>query len=488
MTSCMRDRARARALIFGIVGLVGVSACAKDPVTGKRQFVLISESQEIALGEQASRDVEVSMGLYDDDGLQAYVDELGQRVAAASERPQLPWRFKVIDSPVVNAFALPGGYIYVTRGILAYVGSEAALMGVIGHEIGHVTARHHVEQMLKQQLAGLGLNVGTIFFPEVRPFGDVLGGGLGILFLKFGRAAERESDRLGVRYSIAQGYDPTDMAHFVSVLGRLSGSERNVPSWASTHPDPADREETILALVNQQAGRRNDLESRRSEYLRMIEGLVVGENPREGFMRGRRFLHPDLEFELTYPEGWNVQNTKTVVYAASPDGGAALQLTGTRVAPGTTPAAHAREFFRRNNIEYGTGERLRAGPFPAYRAPFRALTSTSELYGVAGFIADDDFVYEIIGLTRQNAIRRYTPVFHEVIESFDRLRDRSALEIEPRTIHLYQVSRTMAFRDALRQAGMEEEHFDDLSLVNNTTLDAEVAGGDTIKIVRQGVP
>lgn len=445
------------------------------------------------MGEQASRDVEASMGLYDDAELQEYVAELGQRVAAASERPQLPWRFQVIDSPVVNAFALPGGYIYVTRGILAYIGSEAALMGVIGHEIGHVTARHHVEQMSKQQLAGLGLNVGTIFFPEVRPFGDILGGGLGILFLKFGRDAERESDRLGVRYSIAQGYDPTDMAHFFSVLGRLgsmSGSERNLPSWASTHPDPADREATILALVAGQAGRRNNLESRRSEYLRMVEGLVVGENPREGFMRGRRFLHPDLEFQLTYPQGWNVRNTKTVVYAASPDGGAALQLTATSVAPGTTPAAHAREFFRTNNIDYGTGERLRAGVFPAYRAPFRARTSTGELYGVAGFMADDDFdfVYEIIGITRRNAIRRYTPVFHEVIESFDRLRDRSALEIEPRTIHLYQVPRTMSFSDALREAGMEEEHFDDLSLLNNTTLEAEVAGGVTIKVVRQGVP
>ena len=130
------------------------------------------------MGEQASRDVEVSMGLYDDDGLQAYVDELGQRVAAASERPQLPWRFKVIDSPVVNAFALPGGYIYVTRGILAYVGSEAALMGVIGHEIGHVTARHHVEQMSKQQLAGLGLNVGRFSFPKCVPLAMCSGEGL----------------------------------------------------------------------------------------------------------------------------------------------------------------------------------------------------------------------------------------------------------------------------------------------------------------------
>jgi len=474
-----------------LVGFGSVVACAKDPVTGKRELVLISESQEIAMGEQASGDVEVSMGLYDDAELQAYVDELGQRVAAASERPQLPWRFKVLDSPVVNAFALPGGYVYLTRGILAYINSEAALMGVIGHEIGHVTARHHVEQMSKQQLAGLGLNVGTIFFPEARPFGDVLGGGLGILFLKFSRDAERESDRLGVRYSMAQGYDPTDMAHFFSVLGRLSGSERpdrNAPSWASTHPDPADREATILALVADQAGRRTELESRRGEYLREVEGLVVGENPREGFMRGRRFLHPDLEFQLTYPEGWNVQNTKTAVYAASPDGGASLQLTGTRVGAGTTPATHAREFFRRNDIDYGTGERLRVGPFAAYRAPFRARSPTGELYGVACFIMDDDFVYELVGLARPNAIRRYTPVFHEVIESFDRLRDRSALEIEPRTIHLYQVPRAVAFRDALRQAGMEEEHFDELSLLNNMTLDAELAPGETIKVVRRGAP
>ena len=145
------------------------------------------------------------MGLYQDAELSAYVEELGQSMAQASERPHLPWQFRVVDSPVVNAFALPGGYVYLTRGILAYMNSEAAMAGVLGHEIGHVTARHHVEQMSKQQLAGLGLNMGTVFFPEVRPFGNILGSGVGLLFLKFGRDAERESDRLGVRYSLGQG-------------------------------------------------------------------------------------------------------------------------------------------------------------------------------------------------------------------------------------------------------------------------------------------
>ena len=394
----------------------------------------------------------------------------------------------MIDSPVVNAFALPGGPIYLTRGILAYMDSEAALMGVIGHEIGHVTARHHVEQMSKQQLAGLGVNLGTIFFPEVRPFGDVLGGGLGILFLKFGRDAERESDRLGVRYSLAQGYDPTDMASFFSVLGRLSGSERNVPAWASTHPDPDDRQTTILAQVAAEAGGRDDLISGRSDYLQRIEGIVFGDNPREGYMRGNTFLHPDLRFQLTYPEGWKVQNTKTVVYSAAPDGAAALQLTASPLPAGSSPAEHARTFFSRNNIDYGTGERLRAGPFEGYRAPFRAMTSMGEIYGVAGFIADGNLVYELVGMTRQNALRQYAPVFNDVIESFDRLRDRAALEIEPLTIHLYRVPAAATFADVLREANVDPERFDELALLNNTSLAAATAAGETIKLVRRGAP
>jgi predicted Zn-dependent protease len=195
-----------------------------------------------------------------------------------------------------------------------------------------------------------------------------------------------------------------------------------------------------------------------------------------------------LRFQLTFPEGWKVQNTKTVVYSAAPDGGAALQLTGSRVAPGTTPADHARAFFRQNNIEYGTGERLRAGPFDAYRAPFRALTNSGEIYGIAGFVADGDFVYELIGLTRQNAFRRYEPVFNQVIESFDRLRDRAALDIQPRMIHLYRVPAAMTLGDALRAADMEEGQFDDLSLLNNMSLDASLAAGEIIKVVRRGAP
>lgn len=466
--------------------LIVLSACARDPVTGKRELVLVGEQQEIAMGREAAAEVDRSMGLYPDDELQGYLERLGLSMAASSERPNLPWQFRVVDSSVVNAFALPGGFIYVTRGILAYVDNEAALVGVIGHEIGHVTARHSVEQVSRQQLAGLGLSLGTVFFPEVRPFGDALGGSLGLLFLKFGRDAERESDELGVRYSLAKGYDPREMASFFGVLGKLSGEGRNIPSWASTHPDPAEREQSILTSLEASATPLDALRVGRDDYLREIEGIVFGENPREGYMDGQRFIHPDLAFQLLFPDGWQVQNTPQVLYAAPRDGSAAIQLTASRVESGTTPQTHAAAFFARNQLEYGTGEALRAGPFEAYLAPFRAYTRTGTLVGQAGFVQDGDLVYELIGMTRESLFRRYSPVFRDVVTSFDRLRDPEALEIQPLRVRLFRVPERLTFQSALDRAGAAPEQTRDLSLMNQLDPSDIVEEGRLIKVLTRG--
>src|SRR5690606_19899953 len=168
-------------------GLLG--ACAVNPVTGERQLAFISESQEIALGQQGAAEVWQSMALVQDQALQDYVERLGLRLAAASERPDLPWSFAVVDDPVPNAFALPGGPVFVTRGLLTLMDSEAELVSVLGHEIGHITARHSVAQMSRAQLAQLGLGLGTIFVPEVRPYGELASSGLSLLLLKYGRDA-----------------------------------------------------------------------------------------------------------------------------------------------------------------------------------------------------------------------------------------------------------------------------------------------------------
>ena len=188
MTTFLR-RPVVLAQIAGVLTAAAVSACATNPVTGERQLALISESQEIAMGREAAQEAEASIGLVDDAGLQTYVKNIGAKLAASSERPALPWTFGVVDDPTPNAFALPGGFIYVTRGMMNLMDSEAELASVLGHEIGHVTARHAVTMISRQQLTQLGLGLGGVLFPDIGPATQALGAGMQLLFLRYGRAS-----------------------------------------------------------------------------------------------------------------------------------------------------------------------------------------------------------------------------------------------------------------------------------------------------------
>ncbi len=468
------------------LGVIFLSAfaCATNPATGKKDLVLVSEAQEIEMGASGDRQVTRSMGLYDDDELASYVSDIGLRLAQNAERPHLPWKVQVLDSPVVNALAIPGGYVYLTRGILAYMNSEAAMVGILGHEIGHITARHSVQQISRAQLAGIGLGVGSIVVPEVRPFGDLLQTGVGVWFRKFSRDDERESDTLGVRYSLAAGYDPTAMAAFFDVLDRMGERSGNdMPGWLSTHPDPEDRKGHILQLVQAQAGNRS-LVVKEEEFKRRLEGVIFGENPREGFMDGNRFKHPDLRFQLDFPTGWNVQNTPRAVYSAPPERDAALQLTGTPVEEGTWPEQYATRFFQQNKIvEFGTGERIRVGGFPAYRAPFRVQSSQGVLTGQAGFVVDGETAYEILGYTYEQRYRSYRNTFLAVIESFARLSDRRALDIQPHRIVLYSVPGNTTARKAFLDSGAGDESIEELALLNNLEPEDPVEAGTLLKVV-----
>ena len=247
---------------------VTVVACATNPATGKKEFSLMSEAQEVQLGKEMDPQIKREMGVYDNAELQRYVSEIGMRLARASERPTLPWQFTVVDEPAVNAFALPGGYIYLTRGIMAFLNDEEQLAGVLGHEIGHVTARHSAQQYTQATSAGLGLTLLSIFVPETRPLQGLAETALGVLFLKHGRDDELQADRLGVQYTAKTGWDPRGVAGMLRTLQRLdeaSGSNRGVPNFLSTHPAPADRVQRVMAFVQENpqpvgtAGRRTTL-------------------------------------------------------------------------------------------------------------------------------------------------------------------------------------------------------------------------------------
>jgi predicted Zn-dependent protease len=471
--------------LAGAVSLLSVviaGSCVKNPATGERDLMLVSEAQEIQMGREAAQQVEREFGFIEDKALTSFVEEVGMEMANSSERPDLPWEFHVLDSPAVNAFALPGGFIYLTRGILAHMNSEAAMAGVLGHEIAHVTARHSAQQISRAQLANLGMGLGMVFVPEVRPFGDLLGTGMGLLFLKFSRDHERQSDELGVRYALNAGYDPTQMARFFEVLDRLSEDSGTViPNWLSTHPDPENREQAILEMARSRNLTSSDLEVAEVSFKRRLEGLVYGENPREGFMDGNMFKHPDLRFQITFPSDWKVQNTRQAVYAGSSR--AALQLTASNVNRAVDPVDHASRFFNRQGIRYGRGRRDEIHGFSAYLAAFEARTQAGTVAGESGFIKDGDLIYEILGYSRASDAGRYRSVFLDIIGSFRRLTDRRALEVQPRRLELYRVPRRMTLREALERSGSDPAEADDLAILNNAYLDDPIEEGILVKTV-----
>jgi len=273
-------------LITGLgAGLAaGPLGCARNPVTGKSELALISESQEIQMGQQAAQDVAQTIGLYKDDNVQAYLAGLGKNIAAKSERPNLPWEFHVVDDASVNAFALPGGFIYVTRGLMTSINDEAELMTVVGHEVGHVTNRHSVQQISKAQLAQLGLGVGSILSSDIARFGQLASTGLQILFLKYSRDAENQADQAGFRYALNQGYDVREMTKVFETLDRLSqaGGGGKLPEWLATHPDPGNRIKHIEQMLDTTHVDLTRAKVNRDDYLRRIQGMTFGEDPRQG--------------------------------------------------------------------------------------------------------------------------------------------------------------------------------------------------------------
>src|SRR6266850_668469 len=270
------------------------AACVRNPATGKMELDLLSESQEVELGKQAKQEAEQTYGVYKGKPeLASYVETVGKQLAAKSDRPNLPYSYEIVDDSSVNAFALPGGPIFITRGILAYLDSEAEMAAVLGHETGHVAARHSANQMSKQQVAQLGLGVGSILSPTVASAAQVASVGLQVLFLKYSRDDETQADELGFRYMTKVGYDPTQMIPLFEMLDRVSKREGvgKTPEWLQTHPDPGNRlAETQKRLKTELKGSTQGMKVEREKYLQMIDGIVYGEDPRQGYFKGDTYM------------------------------------------------------------------------------------------------------------------------------------------------------------------------------------------------------
>lgn len=474
-------------LALAAFGLTGV-ACSTNPATGKSQLSLIGEEREIALGRETDQQVQQSMGLYPDEELQRYVNTVGQRLAAESERPNLPWTFRVIDDPAVNAFALPGGFIYLTRGIMTYFNNEAEMASVLGHEIGHVTARHSVEQLSRQQLAGLGLGIGMILSPELRQFGDLAQSGMGLLFLKYGRDDERQADSLGLRYMVREDYDPAQMPNVFETLARVStasGSER-VPGFLSTHPDPLARAQRIRKSLSAPENQTAVAKVEREPYLARLDGTVYGEDPRQGFFEGNTFYHPELAFRLEFPQGWKTVNQRSAVAAISPNQDAVVVLG---LAQGSSAQAAAREFFNQQGLRAGQARAGNLNGLDAVSGQFevpRQQQGAADITGIATFIEHRDQVYRLLGYTSENRWRSYGSALNDAAASFDRVTDRRILDVEPARIDIVKIDRAMTLRE-FQQRYNKSADLQQLALINQLATNTQIPAGTAVKRVVGGV-
>ncbi|MGE0449577.1 MAG: M48 family metalloprotease [Vicinamibacterales bacterium] len=456
-----------------------LSACATNPATGERQLSLISPEQEVAMGREAAAQVQQTLGFVDMPELQSYVSRIGQTLARTSERPDLPWEFHVVDDPVPNAFALPGGFIYVTRGMMNLMTTEAQLASVLGHEIGHVTARHSVNQISKQQLAQLGFGLGAVFVPQVRPFESLLGTGLGLLFLKYGRDDEREADTLGFGYILRHDYDVRQFDDVFEVLERAGGEEGAIPNWLSTHPAPGERAEAAEARAS---GITQDADVRvgREDYLRRIDTLVYGNDPRDGFFRDGVFYHPRLRFQIEFPGEWQSANLTQAVVAAAPQNRALLQLT---LAGDAKPDRALARFYEQAGVQAGRAVRATVGGEPAAMGEFQANTQSGVVQGLVSFVTAGGRTYQIVGYTSAELYGSFAKIFERSIRSFGPVTRSDILSVQPDRIDIVQLSRPMTVEEFAKEYDSSVPA-DELALLNHQpSADSRIPAGTLLKRV-----
>jgi predicted Zn-dependent protease len=489
----MRVHTRASKLALRLLPLAAattIAACATNPATGKKEISLMSESQEISLGQQMDAEVRREMGVYNDPELQRYVESVGMKLARASQRPNLPWHFTVVDEPAVNAFALPGGYIYVTRGILPFLKDETQLAGVLGHEIGHVTARHSAQQYTKATTAGLGLTLLSIFVPETRPLQGAAETALGVLFLKHGRDDEVQADQLGVDYTAKTGWNPEGVAGMLKTLSRLdeaSGSNRGVPNWLSTHPAPADRVTQVHSYI-QKAGIPVGTAGTadKADFLRHVDGIVFGDSPSDGIVRGNEFLHPDLRLALKFPQGWEIQNSASQVMAKAPERENYMLLQLVPNARGSVDQI-AQTGMSSAGFRQLNGQRSQINGMEAYVGTYQgSLEGLGNVVTTAAHIVHERNVYLLAGLAPPNQYESAQQEFTASIRSFKELSREEAARIRPNRVDVYTVRSGDTWQSIAQRTGEGTLKPATLAIMNDYEPSQQPRAGDRIKVVVLG--
>lgn len=462
--------------------------CAQNPVTGNPNLVLMSESQEIAIGRREDPKVRQQYGAYDNAALQQYVNGVGQRLAKAGHRPGLEYHFLVVDTPDVNAFALPGGYIYITRGILAYLNSESELAAVLGHELGHVTARHSVQQLTAATAANIGASLLQIFVPETRgALGDnvinLLGGAL---LSGYGREHELEADRLGSEYVARTGYDPQAMVKVVGVLknqelfdAEVAKAEGRQPrayhGLFASHPD----NDTRLHQVVGEAARYRQSETRtaQEEFMRHADRMIYGDSPKQGISRGNMFYHGELGFAIRFPAVWRVQNRPQNVLATSPGSEAFIDLRSGGPAQGTPADVLARR------VQSGIGARAAPATIAGLPAAVVDTTIGGRPTRVACVFLGKS-AYLIGAQARTDAaFNQFRGEIESSITSFHAITDQERAAAQPLRLRVVTATPGLTIAELARRSPLGRFAEGHLRVMNGLYPTGEPVAGQPLKII-----
>lgn len=471
-------------LLLGFVLLL--TSCAVNPVTGKQELMLLSESEELRLGRETDAEIVKQYGIYEDSKLTAYLNGICQRLAKVSHWPQLTYQFKIIDSPVVNAFAVPGGYVYFSRGILAVLNNEAEVSSVMGHEIGHITARHSAKQYTKAQLAQIGLGVGSIFVDSTL-ITSLAQLGVGMLFLKFSRDHEREADRLGVEYASKAGYDASHLATFFETLNRINpGSDRSgLPGWFSTHPSPEDRIPAVRALAPewQQRLGLKELKVNRDNYLKEIDGLIYGDDPRQGYVDENIFFHPPLRFQFPVPHKWKLNNRRSQVEMVNEAQDAVIFFS---FIDEISSREAVKKFISKTGASVIRSEPVSVNGLPSQRLIADIRTQKGAYRLLSYFIEKDRKVFVFHGLAGVERFQNYQTLFDQTMRQFKDLSDPRRIHVKPDRIRIHAVGKSLSLENHLQALGIPNDKMKEISLLNGMDLHQTIPTGTLIKVVERG--
>ncbi len=491
--------------VLCLVATLVLAGCATvtNPVTGKAERTVMDERSEIAEGAKAHPQILAAFGEYKDAKLQAYVNEVGQRLAKESHRPELDWHFTVLDSPEVNAFALPGGYVYVTRGIMAYMHSEADLAGVIGHEIGHVTARHGSQRATRQQKAGLGVLAATILgvvlesqgLPGAANAASQASQGVAAGYVaRYSREQESQADRLGAEYLTRLNYDPRNMVDVIKLLesqerfaadqARAGGGapREGGSDWLASHPTNEKRLRDITQIASQMRSETAYVDEGRARYLQAVDGLPFADSREQGVVRGQNFYHEPLGIAMTAPAGWKIQNSAEALALINAESNAGLIVRAVSPKAGNTHEEIIRNAVRPNSgkMESRTFNGLPATHFSGTIKNERGQSQAVELTIVTA-PSKQNFAFIYAAKDRQSLQRAYQQI-QQAEASFRPLTDADRAAARPWTLKTVTMP-AGGFAELAKQSPLKNNAEQQLRLLNGVYGGGEIKPGELVKVV-----